>query len=46
MIEEVGEVHHIFFDKTGTLTKNDLKFKAVAFNGTVCRSDSLFDLLN
>ena len=36
----------MFFDKTGTLTKNELRFKAVVFNGTVCRSDTLFDLLN
>ena len=36
----------MFFDKTGTLTNNELKFKAVAFNGFVCESDTLFDILN
>ena len=37
LIEELSEVHHVFFDKTGTLTKNELKFRAIVFNGTVCR---------
>lgn len=46
LIEELSEVHHVLFDKTGTLTKNELKFRAIVFNGTVCRSDNIFDLLN
>ena len=46
LIEELSEIHHVFFDKTGTLTKNELKFRALVFNGTVCRQDNIFDLLN
>jgi len=33
LVEQLGEIDHIFCDKTGTLTQNDLEIKALCING-------------
>ena len=45
LIDQAGEIYHMFCDKTGTLTKNEFRLKAITFNGLVCKSDTLFNVL-